>query len=156
MMDVVSREPVDPAHLHLEVIDRPPADVCEFQRVCVVGTLIAHGANQACAALASQRKEPEEIGLIEVDVQLTVERRTCSFDIGDIKHLSVGATDEPRADDLAHARTRAVAPGHKGRLAPLLLAGCAAQPRNDAASSLRVAEQLGASLYDDTHRTQSL
>ena len=64
----------------------------------MVGALVAHGADQARAALAGQRKDRQEIRLVEVDVQLPVDRRSGRLDIGDVKHLAVGAAWKAAAD----------------------------------------------------------
>ena len=51
VMHMIGRKPIHLLDLDLEVIDRPIADVLEFERIGVVGALVAHGADQARSAL---------------------------------------------------------------------------------------------------------
>ena len=97
------------------------ADVLEFQDHPGVGALVAHRADQPGAALAGQREHGQEVGLVEVDVQLAVDRRARRLDVGDIEDLPVGRRRESRRrSPVAHDRAGAVAAGEVGGLAGLL------------------------------------
>ena len=50
------------------------ADILEFERVGVIGAFVAHRPDQAGASLAGERKHGEEVGLVEIDMQLAVDR----------------------------------------------------------------------------------
>ena len=75
MVHVVGGEPVDLLHREPEVLDRTLADVLESEARCALGALIAHRADQPCPARAGEREHAEEIRLVQVDVQLAVDRR---------------------------------------------------------------------------------
>jgi hypothetical protein len=61
----------------------------------VLGALVPYNPDQPCAARAGQRKDGQEIGFVEVDMQIAVERRAGSFDVCDVKDLLIGATEKP-------------------------------------------------------------
>ena len=83
----------------------------------MLGALIAHRADQPCAAGAGERKDAEEVRLIQIDVQLAIHRRPGAFDVGDIKHLAVRTAREAGAERVAHDRARTIAAGEVRRLA---------------------------------------
>ena len=121
MMHVVGREPIHLLDLDLEVIDRAAADVLEPERIGMVGPLVPHGSDQTSPAFAGQREDSKEVGFVEVDVQLAVDRRTGRLDIGDVEDLAIGSAGKAGAEALAHQRARAVAPGDVGCLAILFM-----------------------------------
>src|ERR1700730_7895557 len=104
VMHVIGRKPVDLLDVDLEVADRPVADVFKRQRIGTAGTLVAYRSDQARLSLSGQRKDAQEIGLVEVDVQFAIQRGAGGFDIGDVKELSIGAAGKSGADRLAHDR----------------------------------------------------
>ena len=111
----------------------------------MVGALAAHRADQPGAALAGQREDGQEVGLVEIDVQLAVQRRAGRVDVGDVEHLPVGAARKAGADPLAHRRARAVAAGEIGGLAGAL-AVRPAQPGDDPIALVAEAGELGPAL----------
>ncbi len=121
VMHLIGREPVHLFDVDLEVIDRAVADVLELELVGMIGPLVPDGSDQARPALPGQGKDGQKIGLVEVDVQLAVERRAGGLDIGDVEDLSIGAAGKACPDRLAHERARAVAAGDVARLADFLL-----------------------------------
>ena len=102
VVHVVGREPVHLPDPHFKVIDRPAADIFEFERLRVLGTLVPYSPDQPCAAFAGQRKDGQEIGFVEVDMQFAVERRAGGFDICDVKDLLIGAAGKASAHRLTH------------------------------------------------------
>ena len=84
------------------MIDRPAADISEFERLRVRGALVPYSPDQPCAALAGQRKDGQEIGFVEVDMQFAVERRAEGFDICDVKDLLLGPAGKAGTHCLTH------------------------------------------------------
>ena len=70
VVHAVGREPVHLADPHFKMTDRPAADIFEFERLRVLGAVVSYSPDQPCAALAGQRKYSQEIGFVEVDMQL--------------------------------------------------------------------------------------
>src|SRR5271169_559429 len=81
MMHVIGREPIHLLDLDLKVIDRAAADILEPERIGVVGALVSYGSDQTRSAFAGQREDGKEVGLVEVDVQLAVDRATGRLDV---------------------------------------------------------------------------
>lgn len=75
MVDGVVREPVELPNLDLHVFDGPPAHILELQGVGVLGLLVAPGPDQPQPPLAGHGEDDQEIGLVEINMQLAVERR---------------------------------------------------------------------------------
>ena len=73
------------------MLDGAVADVVEAQRLGVLGALVAHGADQPRAAVAGQREERQEIGVVEVDMQFAIDRRP--------RRGSRGGADRPTRSD---------------------------------------------------------
>jgi hypothetical protein len=119
-MDVIGRKPVHFSDVDLQVLDRPIADIFEFKGIDVVRALVAHGSNQPGSSLSGQGKDRQEIGLVEIDVQLAVDRWARRFNIGDIEDLPIGASGEAGADRLAYSRVGAVAADDVVRFADFL------------------------------------
>jgi hypothetical protein len=94
--------------------------VLEFQCIGPVRALVAHGTDQAGSPLPGQGEDRQDIGLVEIGVQLAIDRRAGRFDIGDIEELAIGASGKVRADRLARGRADAVTAGNVARLAAFL------------------------------------
>ena len=156
MMHVIGRKPVDHPDLHLEVVDRPVADVTKRQRIGAVGALVAYRPDQACFSFSGQREDAEEIGLVEIDVQFAIQRRAGGFDVGDVEDLPIGAAGKPGADRPAHDRARAVTTGDVGRRTVMLLTVGSAQASHDTIFLIRETDQLGSPLDHDIKRFQPL
>ena len=76
VMDVISREPVYLLDLDLEVRNDPAADVLEFERIGVIGAFIPHCPDKPRTPLSCKRKHGEEVGLVEIDMEIAVDRGT--------------------------------------------------------------------------------
>ena len=87
MMHVIGREPVHLFDLDLEIVDDPAADIFEFERFGVIGALVAHCPDQPGASRAGKGKHGKEVGLVEIGMQVAVDRRAGCLDIGDIEDL---------------------------------------------------------------------
>lgn len=87
------------------------ADVLEFQTVDMIGALVADGSDKPSSPIIGQRKDGQKISLVEIDVEFTIDCRTCSFDVRDVENLRISSAGETCADGLAYNRTRAVAAG---------------------------------------------
>ena len=153
---MVSREPVHLPHLELHVRHRQGADVVELQRLRMLGALVAHRADQPRTSLAGQREHREEVGLVEIDMQLAIDRRAFRLDVGDVEHLPIGPARKRRADRRTHHRAGAVAAGDVVSLAVFLLPVCIAQLGGDAAQSVAEADQLDLPLDRDPEGLQPL
>jgi hypothetical protein len=66
--------------------------------------LVAHRADQPRMACAVQRENRQEVGFIEIDVQLAIEGGPRSIYVGDIKHLLIGAAGEAGARAMSRIR----------------------------------------------------
>ena len=119
------------------------------------GTTSRALAVQARTALSCQRKHGQEIGLVEIDMQLAIHRCACGLDVGDVKEVTVGAARKAGADCLPHGRTRAVAADDISRLAVVLLAVRPTQPRQHAALAIGEADQFGPPFDCDAERVQT-
>src|SRR3977135_932951 len=75
VMNAISREPTDLLHLHLHVLDRAVADILEFQGLGVLCALVAHRADRPSMAFTLQREDREEVGFVQIDMQLAIEGR---------------------------------------------------------------------------------
>src|SRR5271166_2585648 len=98
MMHAIRREPIHLVDLNLEVIDRAATDVLEPERIGVVGALVPHGSDQTRPAFAGQGEDGKEVGFVEVDVQLAVDRGTGRLDVGDVKDLAIGPAAKAGAE----------------------------------------------------------
>ncbi|MNT53172.1 hypothetical protein D3C72_1902480 [compost metagenome] len=117
MVDPVSREPVDGIDLHLQVIHGATADVFEPEGFSLLRAFVAHGADQPGTASASEGEHGQEVGFIQVHMQLAIERRAGAIDVGDIKHLLVRAAGKADVECLAHGGASTVAAGQVAGLA---------------------------------------
>src|SRR6516162_7462873 len=132
MMHVIGREPIHLLDLDLEVIDRAVADALELERIGMVGALVPHGSDQTSPAFAGQREDGKEVGFVEVDVQLAVDRGAGRLDVGNIEDLAVGSAGKAGAEALAYQRARPVAAGDVACLAVLLMPVGSAELGDDA------------------------
>ncbi len=114
VMDMIGREPVHPADLDVHPFEHRGADVRPAQAVLPGLRFRPHGADQARRAFGLQREDPEEVGLVQGDVQLAVHYRTFGLDIRHIEQLGVGPAGEAGAQLLSHGRAGAVASGEVG------------------------------------------
>src|SRR5215469_2861896 len=149
MVDAIGREPVDLLDFDLEIVDDPPADVLEFERISMPGAFAPYRADQPRTSFSGQRKHREEVGLLEIDMEFAIERRAAGLDIRHVEQVLVGAARISRAHRLAHNRVRAVASSDVGCLACFFLAVGSAQTRDDAAAFITVAQEFGAPLDRD-------
>src|SRR5579863_5359407 len=89
----------------------------------------------------------EKIRLVEIDVQLAVDRRTRAVNVRDIKKLPVGSPGEAHTHGLAHQRTRTITAGDVACLANLVSGCWRAQVRGDSSTLVRVAGEFGPALH---------
>ena len=76
VMNPVRREPVHGRNLHLQVVDGAVSDIVEAKRLGVIRAIISHSADQASPPRPCKRKDGQEVGFIEVDVQFAVDGGT--------------------------------------------------------------------------------
>jgi len=122
----------------------------------VVGARIAYRADEPRAPGAGQREHGEEVRLVEVDVQLAVDRWAAALDVGHVEDLPVGTPRKAGAERLAHQRARPVAAGEIACGAALLHTRGGAQPRHELLALLGEADKLGAPLDADAERREPL
>src|SRR5262249_6109071 len=149
VVDAISREPVDLLDFDLDIVDDPPADILELERISMLGAFASHGADQPRTSCSGQRKYREEVGLLEIGMEFAVDCWAGGLDIRDIEQVLVGAARISRAHCLAHDRVRAIASGDVGCLACFFPAVGPAQTRDDAAAFITVAEEFGPPLDRD-------
>src|SRR6516225_889205 len=145
VVDAIGREPVDLLDFDLDIVDDPPADILELERISMLGAFASHRADQPRTSCSGQRKYREEVGLLEIGMECWAG----GLDIRDIKQVLVGAARISRAHCLAHDRVRAIASGDVGCLACFFPAVGPAQTRDDAAAFITVAEEFGPPLDRD-------
>src|SRR5262249_7528237 len=131
-----------------EVLDNPAADVVEGQRLREVGALIAHSPNQTYLALAGEREDREEVGLLDVGVELAIDCETGSLHVGNIEEMAIGAARKGGAHRLADDGPHAVAAGDVGGLAALLPAVRTAKTCGHSVALITVSKELRPSLDD--------
>jgi hypothetical protein len=85
------------------VFDRPIADIFKLECIGPVSALVPHGSDEAGSPFPGQREYPQEIGLVEIDVQFAIERRASRFDIGDVEDLPVSTSRKACANRVAHS-----------------------------------------------------
>src|SRR5262249_58803714 len=83
VVDAIGREPVDFLDFDLEIVDDPPADVLEFERISMPSAFTSHRADQPRASCPGQRKYREEVGLLEIGMEFAVDRWAGGLDIRD-------------------------------------------------------------------------
>src|SRR4051794_38692966 len=103
----------------------------------MLGAFVAYRSDQSRTSFSRQRKYGKEVGLLEIDMELTVNRRAGGLNIRDIEKVTIGAARISHAHCLAHDRVHAIAPGNVGCLADLFPAVSSAQTRDDAAAFFR-------------------
>jgi threonine dehydrogenase-like Zn-dependent dehydrogenase len=105
LMHVIGRKPVDLPDYDLEVADRAITDVVKLQRIGAVSAFVPYRPDQARLSQAGQREHAEKVGLVEIDMQFTIQGGTGCVDIRDIEDLPISAAGKSGADRLAHDRT---------------------------------------------------
>ncbi|HKM74317.1 MAG TPA: hypothetical protein VJX94_30370 [Stellaceae bacterium] len=83
------------------MIDRPAADVLELERLGMIGEFVPYDSNETSPAFAGRREDGEEVGFIEVRVQLAFDRGSGRLDVGDIEDLAIGPAAKAGAGSLA-------------------------------------------------------
>src|SRR5436853_3598439 len=112
----------------------------------MLGALVAHRADQPRAAGAGQWKYRQEISLLEVNVELAIDRGAARLDIRDVEQLTVGAARISGPHCLTHNRVDSIAPCDIICLAHFLAAVRSPQPRGNTIALFPVADQLGLAL----------
>src|SRR5262249_58224275 len=97
VVDLIGGDPVDFLDFDFEMVDDPPADVLEFERISMLGPFASHRADQTRASFSRQRKYREEVSLFEIGMEFAVDRWAGSLDIRDIEQVLVGAARISRA-----------------------------------------------------------
>ena len=142
-MDAIGRKPVHLVDLDLQIIDGTVAYIPELERLGMFCALIAHSTDQAHPLLWSEGENREKVGLVEIDVQLAVDRRARRLNVGDIEHLLIGSARKSRSYRLANKGTRAIASGDIARSASFFVAVRATQTRNNVVAIFAEANQFG-------------
>ena len=87
----------------LHPIHCPALDVIERDRV--IGFLASvHETHQAQISGTLQREDQEEVGVLDVDVQLTVDDGTARMNVGDVEVSLIGAAREFDAELVSDGR----------------------------------------------------
>src|SRR5271166_7159661 len=102
VVHVISREPVHLVDLNLQVIDRPVADVLEPERLPALREWVLDGPDQPRAAHTGERKDRQEVCLVQINVQFAIDWRAGSLYVGNIEDLVIGAARKPCAHRLTH------------------------------------------------------
>src|ERR1700724_2090976 len=119
VMDVIGREPVDALDLDVEAVDEARADIIKGEIVARLG-LALDRADEPRSPGALQRKDRQELRLVEPDIQLAIHRAAARLDIRDVEDVRVGAAWKADLQRLTHDRMCAVAACDEGSLDGLL------------------------------------
>ena len=136
MVHVVGGEPVDLGDRELQVLDGPIADVVKGQFMTPVGQVLTYGAHQADAPRFLQRKDRQEVGFVEIDMEFVIGGRALRLDIGDVEEPGIRAAVEVHAERPPDCRIGAVAAGKERDVADLLRAVRAPKRRVEAVGIL--------------------
>src|SRR6202023_4207450 len=115
VVDVIGREPVHALDLDVEAVDEAKTDIIEGEIAARLG-LALDRADEPRPPGALQRKDRQELRLVEPDIQLAIHRAAARLDIRDVEDVRVGAAWKAGFQRLAHDRMRAVAAGDEGSL----------------------------------------
>ena len=113
------------------------------------------GPDQPRATFTGERKDGQEVGFVQVNVQLAINWRTGSLYIGDIEDLTVSAAWKSCAHCLTHHRASAVTASYIVRLASFLFARWSPEPGDNAVALVAVACKFRPTLNRDAHRLQA-
>src|ERR1700759_4000337 len=119
------------------------------------GPLITYGADESHATLALQWEDCQEIGFVQIDVDLAIDGRAGGFRVSYIEDLVVGSTWKSRAGGLANHRACAVTSCDVRRFYCFVAFGTA-QLRDDTVTCVSESKQLNRSLDADAKRLQAL
>ena len=72
VMHAIGGEPFHGVDVEVQVLHRAAPDVGKRERGGVARPVVSYGADQANASLAPQRKDDEEVRIVQVDVQLVI------------------------------------------------------------------------------------
>ena len=137
------------------MLDCPLAHVLEPQALRVLGALITHSADQPCTARAGKRKDAKQVRLVEIDVQLAIERCAAAFDIGNVEDVPVRPSRKAATERLTHQRARAIATREIKGLAVVRVPISRAQLRAHAPAAVGESGELGAPLDRHTQALQA-
>jgi hypothetical protein len=98
VMHAIGREPVHRLDLDLEVANRLVAHILEAKRVRAGRPLAPHRADETGPTFVLERKYRQEVGLIQIDMDFSVDRRSRGLDVRDIKDMLIILLchDDPR------------------------------------------------------------
>src|SRR5664279_4798044 len=98
----------------------------------MVSAAIPHGPDQPGVSLGRKGKDCQEIGFVEIDMQLAIDGRTGCVDVGNIEDLPIGPAGESGADNRSDLRSCSVASGKvPGSASKFGLIGSANETRRD-------------------------
>ena len=147
VVHVIGREPVHPVDRELQMPDHAIADFVESQVAVFIGRPLDHGSNEAHPTRSLQRKDSQEVGPAEIDMDFPVRRRAGPFHVGDVENVGVGPARESDRKRLPDGRMRAVAACEIGCLADLLWALGVPERRAHAVPLLIETDELGTALH---------
>ncbi len=118
--------------------------------------LVAHRADQSGMAFPFQRENRQEVGLVEIDMQLAVKSRSRAVHIGDIKHLLIGPARKAGADALSDERTGSVTPGEITDFEGFFRSARASDRGGDMVAVIAEPKKFGLPFDDDAQRFEPL
>ncbi len=134
MMDAVGGEPVDALDVDVNPVEDALGDVLPGEVVAgLFGLLVAYRADEANAAVVVERKDREEVRVVERDVELAVGDRAGGLNIRDVEEVRVLSPGEADVELLPHDRARSVAARQEVTPAALFRAVGEAELRCDGA-----------------------
>lgn len=154
VMDVIGREPVDLGDVDFQLFDHARADVSESKALALMQAHVTDRADQPSAPGSRQRKDGQEIGFVQIDMQFAIDGRAAPLDIGDIENVVIGAAGKADPESLANGRTGAIATSKIAGLTGFLAAIGFAQPGRDPCSIIAERQQFGLAFDHDTEGAQ--
>ena len=85
MMYAVSRKPIYPRNVDFEIAHRAALHVLEPQVFVILSGVILYRTYETRSADAGHGEYGQEIRVVEIDMQFTVDRRSGGLNVGDIK-----------------------------------------------------------------------
>src|SRR6516165_8887955 len=111
MIHVVGGEPVHALDVDAHPLNDPLAYIVPRQALMLAFDFLSDGADKPGAALIFKRKDRQEIGRIQGDVQLAVHCCSVRFYVGNIEEVRIYPARKANPKRFAHRRSRAVTPG---------------------------------------------
>ena len=156
MVNLVSRKPIDPIHLQLQMLEGVLADVAPTKLVVMLFRFEPDGADDPRDVVPLHGKDGEKVGVVESNVQLVVREPAAKIDIGHVEDPLVGASRKADVEHLAHLGASPIAAGKVESFAFFFYAARSLQTSDHVIALLLEADELSEALDLDPLPTKVL